>query len=131
MSINTMLVLASTTISVAMAQHPEIMDMAGECYSATFRYVDALVVDEEIAECLAHAHIQKIIRALEAKGLSEWQLENELDNLPEIDPNQFIGRKVYALCNYKGEGEGYSFTEDAEHLPVFMSKSHSFALYGC
>lgn len=106
-----------------------MMDLADECYLARFRSADPIVADEEIAESLVHAHIQKIIRALEAKGLTECQLENELDSLPEIDASEFIGMQVYLLCNYKGEG--YCLKEEGEHLPVFVSKTHSFNQYGC
>ena len=125
---NTLTMLANELAS----RHSEsMMDLADECYLAMFRSADPIVADEEIAESLVHARIQKIIRALEAKGLTEWQLENELDNLPEIDASEFMGMQVYPLCNYKGEGEGYCLKAEGEHLPVFVSKTHSFNQYGC
>jgi hypothetical protein len=35
------------------------------------------------------------------------------------------------LVSYKGEEEGFALYEDVGHLPVFRSKSHSAAFFGC
>jgi len=61
-------------------------------------------------------------------GLWHERAEDILETAPDfLLPSSL----VVALCNYKGEGEGFTLFDNAKAFPMFYSKSTSAAYFNC
>ena len=104
-SVNTKELMSNLAALLSQAHSNHAMTHADKVYSTTFRYADTIIADAEISEEMVSVYVAAKVNLMEQSGASEWMIEQALEDFP-INPNFFIGKEVYILCNYKGEGEG-------------------------
>lgn len=124
-SVNTKELMSNLATLLSQAHSNHAMAQADKVYSTMFRYADTIIADAEISEEMVSAYVAAKVKLMEQSGATEWMIEQALEEF-QIKPDFFIGKEIYILCNYKGEGEGYSLVANSMTYPIFKSKADSF-----
>lgn len=136
------------TLAAMLVIDNDVMDNAERMYSAKFRCsepflasaLDSDQFDELNYDLKVEAYVIPQIGPKpeinwDDDGSAEYEddlwnarAEDILEDVPDILlPNSL----VVALCNYKGEGEGWALFDNAKSLPMFYSKSASADCFNC
>ncbi len=108
------------------------MDYAEQVYSSSFKCGEFTIkTNPEMRQELIDFHMQPVYEIQECSQYSIYTEEDfEIpdpqiicEGLSKEDAEKMVDSSVYVwLCNYKGEGEGFTLKEFAENLQTYNGK---------
>ena len=121
--------ITSSTLASMIAPNQERFDAAERCYNQLFNTNEVVVLDEYELEDANRDALYAFINL--KTGGREDVCDAELEDIIEqfVSPYK-LGDTLVCLVNYKGEGEKLVPMAEALKLPKFVSKSHSFNMFG-